>query len=106
MYTYLRYILAPLGVLALSLVLAALRQALGFDLTPGAPLLLLLAVFLAATRAGLIAALGAAMVGGLCYDYFFLLPYYTFTIGRYEDVVAFAVFFVVAAVASRLAAQS
>lgn len=106
MLTMIRYILAPLAVLGLSAGLALLRERATLDLSPSAPLLLLLAVFLAALWAGLGAALLAAVVAGLCYDYFFLLPYYTFTIGRYEDVIAFAVFFVVAIVASRLAAQA
>lgn len=104
--TALRYFLAVASVLSLSLLLYALRQYVGPDLAPSAPLLLLFVVFLAAIQVGLGPALLAAMVAGLCYNFFFLLPYYTFTIGRLEDVVAFTVFFAVAVVASRLAAQA
>ena len=106
MTSIIRYVLAPLLVLGLSAGLAGLRESAALDLGLSAPLLLLLAVFLVALWTGLGVAIAAAAVAGLCYDYFFLLPYYTFTIGRYEDAVAFAIFLIVAVIASRLAAQA
>src|SRR5450759_673024 len=106
MQTWLKYVSATLAVLVLSGILALVRETLGLDLAPSAPLLLLVVVFLVAISAGLGPALAAALLADLCYDYFFLLPYYTFTIGRYEDIIAFAVFLVTALLSSRLAAQS
>lgn len=106
MSAWLKYIFSILVVLLVSGGLALFRETVGPDLAPSAPLLLLVVVFLVATRTNLGPALATALVAGLCYDFFFLRPYYTLTIGRYEDFVAFAVFFAAAAVASRLAAQS
>jgi len=105
MNALLKYVLASVAVLLVSLALVGLRAYVGPDLSPSAPLLLLLAVFLLAIQLGIGPALLAALLAGLCYDFFFLLPYYTFTIARIEDASAFAVFFIVAVIASRLAAQ-
>ncbi len=106
MQTWLKYVSAAFAVLVLSGILALARETLALDLAPSAPLLLLVVIFLVATSTGLGPALAAAVLADLCYDYFFLPPYYTFTIGRFEDNIAFAVFLIVALLSSRLAAQS
>ncbi len=106
MATLLKYLFSVFAVLLVSGGLTLFRETVGPDLAPSAPLLLLVVVFLAATRTDLGPALATALVAGLCYDFFFLKPYYYFTIGRFEDIVAFAVFFAAAIVASGLATQS
>ncbi|TIT84273.1 MAG: DUF4118 domain-containing protein, partial [Mesorhizobium sp.] len=66
---------------------------------------LLLAVLTSAVTFGLWPALYACFLSALAFNYFFLEPRYTFTIRDPESIVAFAVFLVVAAIASNLTAR-
>jgi two-component system sensor histidine kinase KdpD len=66
----------------------------------------LLAVVLAAIRNGLVAALATAVASVLALNYFFITPVHRLTIADSENVVALAVFLIVAVVVGRLAAAA
>ncbi len=59
-------------------------------------LILLLAVSVLAMRLGLPAVLSAALLSALIWDFFFIPPYFTFTIGSGEDVLLIVMYFIVA----------
>jgi two-component system sensor histidine kinase KdpD len=69
-------------------------------------LVLLTAVVGIAVRFGLLPSLFASVVASLCYNFFFMPPIYTFTIGDPNNVAAFGFFIVVAVVVSHVAARS
>ncbi|TIQ38459.1 MAG: sensor histidine kinase KdpD [Mesorhizobium sp.] len=68
-------------------------------------IVLLLSVLTAAVMSGLWPALYACFLSALAFNYFFLEPRYTLTIRDPESIVAFAVFLVVALIASNLTAR-
>lgn len=59
-------------------------------------LILLLVISVLAMRQNLIAVLVAACLSALIWDFFFIPPYFTFTIGSSEDVLLLIMYFVVA----------
>jgi two-component system sensor histidine kinase KdpD len=65
-------------------------------------LFFIVAVLFSAVRFGLVPSLLSALLGALCFNFFFLPPLYTFTIGDPESIIAFIVFIVVAVIASNL----
>ncbi|MDB5650607.1 MAG: kdpD [Hyphomicrobiales bacterium] len=65
-------------------------------------LVFLVAVLFSAVRFGLVPALFSALLGALAFNFFFLAPLYTFTIGDPESIVVFVVYIVVAVIASNL----
>lgn len=68
-------------------------------------LVFLMAVLASALTAGLWPALFASVVGSLVFNFFLIPPFYTFTIADPESVVALALFFAVAVIASNLTAR-
>jgi two-component system, OmpR family, sensor histidine kinase KdpD len=68
--------------------------------------LYLIAVLAVAIRRGQVAALGAAVLGVLTLNYFFIEPLHQLTIADSDNVVALGVLLVAALVVGRLAAQS
>ncbi len=82
---------------ALTVVLAALRDELGL---PSVLLLYLLVVVVVSAIGGLWPALGAAVAGFLLANWYFTPPLYTFTIGEGENLLALAIFLIVAATVS------
>lgn len=68
-------------------------------------IVLLLSVLTSAVTFGLWPALYACFLSALAFNYFFLEPRYTLTIREPESIVAFAVFLVVAVIASNLTAR-
>jgi len=68
-------------------------------------LVFLTAVLASSVMYGLWPALAACIVSALAYNFFFIPPYYTFTIADPENVVALFFFVVVAAVAGNLTAR-
>ncbi len=84
---------------ALTVVLAQLRDELGL---PSVLLLYLLAVVVVSAIGGLWPALGAAVAGFLLANWYFTPPLYTFTIGEGENLLALAIFLIVAATVSGL----
>jgi two-component system, OmpR family, sensor histidine kinase KdpD len=72
---------------------------------PNISLLFLLAVLGAAVTAGYAAALMAVVLSALCYNFFFIAPFYTFTIAAPHEVFALIVFFAVALIAGGFASR-
>ena len=81
----------------LTVALAELRDELGL---PSVLLLYLLAVIVVAAIGGLWPALGAAVAGFLLANWYFTPPLYTFTIGEGENLLALAIFLIVASTVS------
>jgi two-component system, OmpR family, sensor histidine kinase KdpD len=74
--------------------------------TENTDLVLLTAIVGVAVRFGLWPSLLASAVAALCYNFFFIEPYYTFSVARPRDVVAVVFFAIVAVVVSNLAARA
>ena len=68
-------------------------------------LLYLLAVLLSAVYAGYVAALLAAILSGLAYNFFFIPPFHTFTIASPHEVFGLFIFVVAALIAGGLASR-
>jgi two-component system sensor histidine kinase KdpD len=81
----------------LTVALAALRDELGL---PSVLLLYLLVVIVVSAIGGIWPALAAAVAGFLLANWYFTPPLYTFTIGDGENLLALAIFLVVAATLS------
>ncbi len=93
------------SVLAVALALGVamlLRQVVGVT---SVALVFLMGVLASAVVYGLAGSLLACLLSVLAYNFFFLPPLYTFTIAAPENVVALAVFAIVAVVASNLTAR-
>src|SRR6516164_2784943 len=92
---------------------AAVAAALGIGLllkeflaVQSISLVFLMAVLISAIAWGLPPSLFAAVVSMLAYNFFFLPPLYTFTVGDPENVVALFFFLVVAVIVSNLTART
>ena len=92
--------------------LVAVAFALGFGLlierwvgVGNVDLVFLTAIVAVAVRLGLLPSLLASLVSAVAYNFFFLPPIYTLTIGDPANVVAFGLFTVVAVVVSGVAAR-
>jgi two-component system sensor histidine kinase KdpD len=99
--------LRPYGIATL-LVLLAVPVAMGVHewlSVTNVALVFLTAILIAAVLEGLGPSLLACFVAMAAYNFFFLPPLYTFTIGDPENVVALFFFAVVAIIASNLAAR-
>ncbi|MGI8688337.1 MAG: ATP-binding protein [Thermomicrobiales bacterium] len=93
------YLLGVLGI-ALVTVVAEPNRA---HLTTVTPALSYLVIVLAsATLGGLAPGIFASIVGFLTFNFFFLPPFYSFTVGAPQDIVALFVFLIVAGVTSEL----
>ena len=68
-------------------------------------LVFITAVVGVAVRYGLLPSLFASVVASLCYNFFFMEPLYTFTIGDPNNVAAFFFFIIMAVVVSNVAAR-
>ena len=95
--------LSPTGILAVVVMIAALTMALlaiGEDrVGAGAiPLLFLLPIGWSTARWGQGVGIVAAVLAAGLFDFFFIPPYYTFTIGSLEGWLVFAIFLLVAIV--------
>lgn len=94
--------------MALGLPAAATGVGLLFDPLLGLDnfaVLYLLAVLVAAVRAGPWPAIAASFIGAGCFNYFFTEPRYTLAMDRHEDVLTLAVFLIVAVLMGRLGGQ-
>ncbi|MGH8462362.1 MAG: DUF4118 domain-containing protein [Stenotrophobium sp.] len=72
---------------------------------PNVSLVYLPAVMLSAARFGLLPSLLAAVLSALSYNFFFLPPLYTFTIGDPANALAFVAFLAIAVFTSRLTSR-
>ena len=88
---------------ALTAVLGALRGQLGL---PSVLLCYLLVVVAVAAVGGFVPAVGAAVAGFLLANWFFTPPFYTFTIGDDDNVVALIVFVIVGAVVAHFVSRA
>ena len=100
---FLRYLLAAGTIVVMTLLFSALHGALD---TPIIALLFLLPVGLSTTLWGLGPGITAALCAFLGFNYFFIKPYYTFTVHRPEDVLVLFVFLIVAVVISQLVGRA
>ena len=95
----------------LSSALVLLTALICFPLTPflggyrAVSLIILLTVSLLPLRMGPGPVLIAAGVGALAWDFFFIPPIFTFSIGRVEDTMMLGIYFIVAAVTGVLSAR-
>lgn len=97
------YIGATLGVAAATVVLALLRH----HVQQGAvAALYLLVVVVSATRAGLGAAVWAALLSFTCWNFFFVVPYYTLYVAESQALLALLTFLTIGILTGRLAAGS
>jgi two-component system sensor histidine kinase KdpD len=100
--TFLTDLVFPLLMVgATSLVLAAVARYTSFELHST---LYLIPVVISAVRRGIRAAVVAALASVAVFDFFFLTPFYSFSIAEPSEVVDLAMFLVVALVTGNLAA--
>ena len=99
----LKYILSVGMIVLITLIFFALRGALDTSLIA---LLLLIPVGLSTAIWGLGPGITAALCAFLGFNFFFISPYYTFTVHRPEDVVVLVVFLTVAVVMSQLVGRA
>lgn len=97
------YILATFAIGALTVILIPLRSEINSTIVGFAFLLVVLFV---AIVWGSGPALLASVLGVLCYNFFFLPPYYTFTIADPQNWIAVAAFFVTAVAVGQLSARA
>jgi K+-sensing histidine kinase KdpD len=102
-----RYLTDSLLAVGGALVLTGIMYA--FHLYPTIPnisMIYLLLILLLATTRGRYAALVAAVVAFLAFDFFLVPPFYTFVITRWEEWIALFIFLVTALVTSQLTTQT
>src|SRR5262245_36834605 len=97
------YALAAGSVAVAAGVAAALRALLSLE-DPG--MVFLIAVLATAFGGGLWPSIAASLLALLVYDFFFVSPYYTFTVGQPEDVLALVAFLLVAGLTSHLTVRA
>jgi two-component system sensor histidine kinase KdpD len=97
------YLFAIVGVAAVTGALAQFSDRLSSSTVA---LALLLIVLFAATGWGSRPAIFAALLGVVCFNFFFLPPLYTFTIADPQNWVALAAFLITALVAGELSARA
>jgi len=93
------FLLAGLAVALTTALLYLVRDRLS---TSTVAMLYLLPVLLATIRWSLGTGIFSALAAFLAYNYFFLQPYYTFSVHKSQDIVALLIFLVVAIIISQL----
>ena len=96
------YLWTIVAIFIITAIIRVLRPA--FDLIDAA-LLYLLPVLISAVRWGLWPSLAASVLGMLCFDFFFVPPVMSFTVGDVRHLISFGVFLLVAFVTGTLAAR-
>src|SRR5574339_1271356 len=94
-----RYLLAFLLIAVITVIFFALQDVLETTLVA---LLYLIPLGIITAYWGLGPGLTSALIAFLTFNYFFIQPYYTFTVHRPTDVVILIVFLIVAVVISQL----
>jgi two-component system sensor histidine kinase KdpD len=97
------YLFAAGSVALAGFAASALMHALPI---PDPGMIFLVAVLVTAVRAGLWPSIAASVLAVLVYDFFFVAPYWTLTIGQPQDVLAIASFLLVAVLTSHLTARA
>ena len=98
-----QYLLAILGIAFITAVFFALRDVLDTTLVA---LLYLIPLGLITAFRGLGPGIASALIAFLAFNFFFIEPYYTFTVHQPIDVVILVVFLIVAVVISQLMARA
>ena len=93
-------VLAVVGTLAITGILYIFKL---YPRIPNISLLYLLVILTLASTRGFYAAILAAVVAFLSFDYFLVPPFYTFTIAKVDEWLALFVFLVTAIITSQLA---
>jgi len=96
------YVWATAAVAAAGLVAYAADRVLPL---PNLSLIFLTAVLLVATRRGLWPSIYASLLSFLAYNFFFTVPFHTFTVSSRDDVLTIFVFLLAATVAGNLAGR-
>jgi two-component system sensor histidine kinase KdpD len=102
-FTLLQYVLGIAGIILTTGILFLLRDKLS---TTTVALLYLLPVLTLTTLWGLGPGVLSAFVAFLAYNYFFLVPYYTFIVHQTQDIIALVIFLVVAVLISQLVGRA
>jgi len=97
-----QYLLAAMIILGVSLACIPLARLIEYKTIS---YIILFAVSLLPLRMGRGPVLLGAACGALAWDFLFITPIYTFSIGRIEDVLMLLVFFIVATVSGTLSAR-
>ncbi|HXJ35988.1 MAG TPA: ATP-binding protein [Candidatus Eisenbacteria bacterium] len=97
-----RYAMAGGIVVAAGLIARGLQLVLPL---PDPGMVFLAAVLVSAIATGLGPSIAASIVALLVYDFFFVEPYYTFTVAKPQDILSLMVFLVVAVVLSELTSR-
>jgi two-component system sensor histidine kinase KdpD len=97
-----QYLIAAITVICVALVCFPLASVIGYRTIS---LILLFTVSLLPLRMGRGPVLLGAALGALSWDFFFIPPLFTFSVGHVEDVLMLAMFFIVAAVTGTLSAR-
>ena len=97
------YLLAIASVAAVTALLLPLRENLS---TSTIALIFLLPVLLVSTAIGLSTGLLCGLLSFLTFNFFFLVPNYTFTVHETQDLTALLVFFLVAVLISQLVGRA
>jgi K+-sensing histidine kinase KdpD len=97
------YFLAPFGIAGITAILIPLREQINSTTVGFAFLLVVLFV---AILWGSKPALVASILGMLCFNFFFLPPFYTFTIADPQNWVALTAFFITALAVGQLSARA
>jgi two-component system, OmpR family, sensor histidine kinase KdpD len=98
-----KYLATIILLAAVTLILKLLEPQLEIQLIA---LLYLLPVLLSTVLWGLGAGLLSGLLSFLCFNFFFLQPYYTFSVHKTQDVITLFVFLIVAVVMSQLIGQA
>jgi two-component system sensor histidine kinase KdpD len=96
------YIAATLSVAVAGLAAMLLQEVVA---VPNLSMVFLLGVLFSAVRYGLWPSIYASVLSMLVYDFFFVPPFFTFTVDTPQDVLALVIYFIAAVLASNLAAR-
>jgi len=96
------YLMATLAVAVALGVDELIKPIVGVE---NVDLVFMTAIVAVAVRYGLLPSLFASVVASLCYNFFFLPPIYTFTLGDPTSVAAFVIFIAMAVLVSNVAAR-
>ncbi len=98
-----QYLIAAAAVLLVALALFPLSGVIGYQTVA---LILLFTVAILPLRLGIGPVLLAASLSALAWDYFFIPPLYTFSVGRVEDVSMLIMYFCIASVTGVLTSRA
>ena len=96
-------LLAVVGVAAVTVIIYAYHL---YPTIPNISLVYLLLILLLASTRGRYAAIVAAVISALAFDFFLVPPLFTFVIARWEEWIALFVFLVTALITSQLTSQT